>query len=69
MVDLPNLGVQVINTIAELCGFARAYWGGKFTAAEGPLSGFYVSGFYREGLLDTAQLFQASQTSKGQGPK
>ena len=32
MVDLPNLGLQLINTTVELCVFAWAYWGGRFTA-------------------------------------
>ena len=32
MVDLPNLGVQLINIITELCVFAQAYWGWRLTS-------------------------------------
>jgi hypothetical protein len=32
VVNLPSLGVQLINIITESCVFAWAYWGWKFTA-------------------------------------
>lgn len=62
VVDLPNLGIQFINIIAELCGFYMRLLGLEVYCNRGSTVWIlYVSVFYREGLQDTAQLCQASQ--------
>lgn len=64
VVDLPNLGTQLINIINELCGFHMRLLGLEvYCHRESTVWILYesVSVFYRERLLDTAQLCQASQ--------
>lgn len=51
MVRLPNLGVEFINVITELCvGFfflAWTYWGWRFTAIQRGLLILYISQIHR----------------------
>ena len=34
VINPPNLGVQLINILTELCVFARTYWGWGFTTRQ-----------------------------------